>query len=137
MDKLARSIFLGGKLTIVTFVNLLCSIILTCLYFKKSPYRESWDTRFCKFGPNWDQIAEFSLLEQRIKRSPALAKYFFILSPTTRKNPPFVDSPTKCLSPSTKYQFPCFNPVKTSFLAFELLSLLLYHFYFNFILFVQ
>ena len=99
----------------------------------KNSYRESWDIRFCSFGPNWDQTAEISLLGQGIRRSLALAKYLLILSPTIRKNLPFVDTPTKCLSPSTKYQFPCFNPVKTSFLAFYPLSLLLYHFYFNFI----
>ena len=62
-----------------------CSIILKCLNLKKkNPYRESWDTRFCDFGPNWDQIPEFSLLEQGIRTSPALAKYFLILNLTTR-----------------------------------------------------
>ena len=124
-------VFFWGKLTIVTFVNLLCPILLKCLSLK-NPYRESWDIRFCNFGQNWDQIAEFSLLEQGIRRSTALAKYLLILSLTTRKNPPFVDYPTKSFPPSTKYQFPCFNPVKT-FFAFQPLSLLLDHFYFNFI----
>ena len=84
----------------------------------KDPYRESWDIRSCSFGPNWNQIAGFSLLGQGIRKSPALAKYLLILSPTTRKNPPFVDSPTKCLSPSTKRQFPCFNPVKKIIFSF-------------------
>ena len=73
---------------------------------------------------------------QGLRRSLALAKYLFILSRTTRKNFPFVDSFTKYLSPSTKYQFPYFNPIKTSFLAFQPLSLLLNHSYFNFIFFV-
>ena len=41
-------------------------------------------TRFCNFGPNWDQISEFSLLEQGMRRSPALAKYFLILYRTTK-----------------------------------------------------
>ena len=117
----------GGKLTIVTFVNLLCPFVLTCLNLK-NPYRESSDLRFCNFGPNWDQIARFSVLGHGIRRSPALAKNLLILSPTTRKpplpsSPPlssfaFVDSPTKFFSPSTKYQFPCFNPGKTLFLVF-------------------
>ena len=74
--------------------------------------------RFCNFGPDWDQIAEVSLLGKRIRRNPALAKYLLMLPPTTRKDPPFVDCPTKYVSPSFKYQFVCFNPVKTSFLAF-------------------
>ena len=30
--------------------------------------------RFCNFGPDWEQIARFSLLGQGIRRSPALAK---------------------------------------------------------------
>ena len=83
------------------------------------PLTQNHDIRFCNFTANWDQIAEFSLLEQGIRMSPALVKYLLILSPTTRKNPSFVYCPTKCLPPSTKYQFPCFNPVKTlfSFLA--------------------
>ena len=45
---------------------------------------------------------------------------------------PLCRLPHQSFSPSTKYQFPCFNPVKT-FLAFQPLSLLLDHFYFNFI----
>ena len=35
------------------------------------------------------------------------------------------------------WQFPCFKPVKTSFLVFKPVSLLLCHFYLNFILFVH
>ena len=84
----------------------------------KNPYREPRDIRSCNFGPNWDQIARFSLMGQGLRRSLALVKCLFILSRTTRKNPPFVDSFTKYLYPSTKYQFPCFNPIKTSFLDF-------------------
>ena len=60
------------------------------LKFKKNLYRESWDIRFCNFGANWDQIAKFSLLVQSIKRSPAPTKYLLILSPTTRRNLPFL-----------------------------------------------
>ena len=94
--------FLGGKLIIVTFVNLLCPILLKCLNLKY-PYRESWDIRFSNSGQSWNQITEFSLLGQGIRRSTGLAKHLLILSPTTRKNPPFIYSPFKCLSPSTKY----------------------------------
>ena len=108
--------FFRGKLSVITFVNLLCAILIKCLNFKNR-YRESWDKRFCNFGQHWDQIAEFSLLGQGIRGNTVIAKYLVILSPTTRNNPPFVDSPTKYLSLSIKYQLPCFNPVKT-FLAF-------------------
>ena len=74
-----------GKLTIVTFVNLLFPI-----KFKlKNPYRESEHAKFCNFGLNWDQIAGFSLLGQRIRRSPALAKNLLILSHNIRKKLPF------------------------------------------------
>ena len=76
---------------------------------------------FCNFGPNWDQIGGFSLLGWRIRRSPALAKDLLILSSTARKNQLLsllVDSPNKFLSFSTKYQFPCFNPIKLHFWLF-------------------
>ena len=76
--------------------------------------------RFCNFRPNWDQIAGFFLLRKRIRKSCPLAKNLLILPPTSRKNPP-----TKFLSPPTKCQFPCFNPIKASFLAFQLLLFLL------------
>ena len=86
LDKLAWGIFLG-KLTIITFVNLLCPIILKGLNLK-NPYRESGYVKFCSFGLNWDQIAGFSLLGQRIRRSPALTENLLILYPNTRKNRP-------------------------------------------------
>ena len=82
LDKLAQGIFFWK--TIVTFVNLLWGI-----KFKlKNPYRESEYVRLCSFGLHWDQIAGFSLLGQRIRRSPALAKNLLILSTNTRKNSP-------------------------------------------------
>ena len=58
-------------------------------------------------------IQSGTLLGQGIRRSPPMAKNL----PPTRKIYP-LDSPTKFLSPSTKYQLPRFNPPKTSFLAF-------------------
>ena len=43
--------------------------------------------RFSNFRPNWVNITGFSLMGQRIARSPALAKNLFILFPTIKKNP--------------------------------------------------
>ena len=65
---------------------------------------------------------------QRIRRSPALAKNLLIFPPNTRKNLPLSRLPNKCLFSSTKYQLPCFNPIKTSFLRSQQLPLLLLHF---------
>ena len=60
-----------------------------------------------------DFLQDF-LLRKRI-RGPAQAKNLLILSPNTRK------------FSSTKYQLPFFNQIKTSFLGFQVLPLLLLH----------
>ena len=39
-----------------------------------------------KWKKDWDNIGGFSLVEQGIWKSPALAKNFLILFPTTKKN---------------------------------------------------
>ena len=44
-----------GKLTKVTFISLLCSIMLKCFKRKNNSDR-SWDIRLNNFGPNWTQI---------------------------------------------------------------------------------
>ena len=80
---------------------------------------ESSYVRFCNFGPDWDQIAGFSLLRQGIGKSSALAKNFLPLSHYQEKLPLLVGSPYKCLSPSTKYQFPCFKPINFIFSIFS------------------
>ena len=90
-------------------------------------------TRFSNFSPNWGNIGGFSLMVQGIGRSPALAKNLFIFFPTTKKNPPISRLFHQIFIPLqqfTKYQIPCFNQIKSAFLSFQLLSLLLYHFYF-------
>ena len=66
-------VFFGGKLNIVTFVKVLCLIIVKCLNEKKALQRF---IRFFNFGPNWDNIGGFSQMGQGIGRSPALAKNF-------------------------------------------------------------
>ena len=130
---MAKCIFLG-KLTIVTFANILLPIILKCLN-KKRILRVNHEIKGLVILL---QIAGFSLMGQQILGNLPLAGNLFIPSSTTRKNPPSVGSPTKFLSSfPAKYQFPCSNSVKTSFLAFWLLPLLFYHFYFTFILFVH
>ena len=58
------------------------------------------------------------LLGQGIRWSPALAKNLLTFSLTTRKNSPLCRLPTNFYPPSTIYQFPWCNPVKTLFLAF-------------------
>ena len=77
-------VFFGEKLPIVTFVNL--AVHHHTKKFKNS-YRESEYVRFFGFGLNWEQIAGFSLLGQRIRRSPALAKNVLILSQYQGKSP--------------------------------------------------
>ena len=49
------------KLTNVTFIYILCPIMLKCL---KKNYDRSWDIRFNSFGVNWAQIVLLS--EKRI-----------------------------------------------------------------------
>ena len=91
--------------------------------------RESSEIRFCNFDSNLHMVGGFSLMGQGIRRSSALAKHCLVLSLSLPiKIPPLVECPTKFLSPSTKYQFPRFNVIKTAYLTFYLLSLLLYHF---------
>ena len=70
--------------------------------------------RFSNFGPTWDNIGGFSLMRQGIGRSPALAKNLLILFPTTKKNHPI----SRLSYQITKYQIPCLNQMKTTFLSF-------------------
>ena len=85
-NKLAEGNFFGGKLTTVTFVKVLCPMIVKCLNEKKALQRII--IRFFNFGPNWNNIGGFSPMGQGIGKSPALAKNLLILFPTTKKNPP-------------------------------------------------
>ena len=105
-----------GKLTKVTFVNLLCPIILKCLNLKKSLQRIII-YRVLQFWSKLGRNCRVFLLGQGIRWSPARAKNLLIFSLTTRKNSPFCRLPTNFYPPSTMYQFPWCNPVKT-FLAF-------------------
>ena len=75
----------GGELTIVTFVKVLCLMIVKCLNEKKAL---QGIITFSNFGSNWENIGGFSLMGQGIGRSPALAKNVLILFPHTTKNPP-------------------------------------------------
>ena len=62
------------------------------------------------------------------KEVSSTSKKFADSLPIPEKISLLVDSPNKFLFSFTKYQLPCFNPMKTSFLGFQLLPLLLLHF---------
>ena len=71
-------------------------------FFFSGGWGDNRDVRFCNLGPNWDQNARFSLLSKRYRKICSFSL------PPHGKIPSFVESPTKFLSPSTKYQIPCF-----------------------------
>ena len=118
LDKLAQGIFFG-KINYRYFCQSAVPHHTKKFKLKKSLQR----IKICKIQQFW-----FSLLGLRINRSPALVKNLLILCPNTRKISLLADSPSKCLFSSSKYQLPCFNPMKTSLLGFWLLPLLLLHF---------
>ena len=78
-----------------------------------------------KFGP---KCRVFSTGAENKEESSSSQKFAHSLFPILGKISLLVDSPSKGLFSSTKYQLSCFNPIKTSFLGFYLLPLLLLHF---------
>ena len=77
-----------------------------------------------KFGPN---CRVFPTGAESKEESNTGQKFAHSL-PIPGKISLLVESPNKCLFSSTKYQRQCFNLIKTSFLGFYLLPLLLLHF---------
>ena len=100
---------------------------------EKFKLKKFWQRiRICKVLQCWSKFGPkcrvFSTGAENKEESSSSQKFAHSLFPILGKISLLVDSPNKGLFSSTKYQLSCFNPIKTSFLGFYLLPLLLLHF---------
>ena len=126
LDKLAQGIFLG-KIDYHYF----CQSAVP--HTKKFKLKKSLQRiRICKVLQFWSKLGPncrvFPTGAENKEESSAGQKFAHSLSQYQEKSPSWQKSPSKCLFSSTKYQIPCFNPIKISFLGFWLLPLLLLYF---------
>ena len=132
LNKLGHGIFFE-KLTIISFINLLCPIILKGLNFKNYLQRIMRCKVLLFQSNSVPNSRVFPIGARNKQQSTTRQKSANAPSYHNENYPPLQTTSTYFYRP-TKHQFPCFNPIKV--LAFQLLPLPLYHFCLHFILFV-